>query len=112
MWTGKMRRHFDRQFFADLIVLWFAVWIAWWFRRWLGHGSASLPDPGSPGAVAFYNLAMRTLARSLLQSFLIACAALAAWRLLHYGGAERKPPFGARKQARTCARGGKPLKFR
>lgn len=89
-----LRRYFNRQIRSHLIVFWFAVWIAWWFRRWLGHGPASLPDPGSPGALAFYNLAMRTLLRSLLQSFLIASAALAAWRLLRY-----RAPKGSRHSA-------------
>ena len=81
MWGGSIRWHLDRQVFADLIVSWFAVWIAWWFRRWLGHGAADSPVLTNPAALSYYTLAMRTLARSLMQSFVIACVALAAWRL-------------------------------
>lgn len=80
----SIRRHFDRQIFADLIVFWFAVWILWWFRRWLGHGPVDSPVLTSSAALPYYTLAMRTLARSLMQSFLIACLALAAWRLFRH----------------------------
>lgn len=94
MLGAGFRRYFDRQLFSDLIVFWFGMWIAWWFRRWLGHGLGSLPDPTSAGALAFYTLEMRTLVRSILQSFLLACAALAAWRLLRH-----RPTTDSRRSA-------------
>ena len=84
-----VRAIFNRQTISELIVLWFAVWILWWFRRWVGHGPAYFPDPATPEARAFYSVEMRTLARSLLQSFVISSLALLAWRLLH-----RRPAAG------------------
>jgi len=80
---GVARAVFNRETLSELVVLWFAAWILWWFRRWVGHGPAYFPDPASPAARAFYSVEMRTLARSLLQSFVIASLALLAWRLLH-----------------------------
>ncbi|HVB33109.1 MAG TPA: hypothetical protein VNJ52_01850 [Patescibacteria group bacterium] len=89
--TGKsIRRHFDRQIFGDLIVFWFGVWIVWWFRRWLGHGPIDTPVPTGAAGLAYYSLAMRTLLRSLMQSFLIACIGLAAWRIFR-----RRAPKGS-----------------
>ena len=77
------RAIFSRQTLSEFLVLWFAVWILWWFRRWVGHGPAYFPNPRSPEARAFYSVEMRTLARSLLQSFVISAVALLAWRVLH-----------------------------
>lgn len=82
--SEKLRRYLNRQTFADLVVIWFAVWIVWWFRRWLGHGPVDTPVPTGPGALAYYSLEMRTLARSIMQSFVIACLGLAAWRIFRY----------------------------
>ncbi len=79
-----IRRFFDRQFFSDLIVFWFAVWIAWWFRWWFGHGPVDSPVLTSSAALPYYSLAVRTLVRSLMQSLLIACLALTAWRLFRH----------------------------
>lgn len=81
MMRDKVHRYFNRQTAGDLVVLWFGVWIAWWFRRWMGHRFTSFPNPDSSASLAYYNLAMRTLVRSALQSFIIAALALAAWRL-------------------------------
>jgi hypothetical protein len=80
---GVMKAVFSRQMLSELIVLWFAVWILWWFRRWMGHGPVYFPDPTAPEARDYYNVEMRTLARSLLQSFAISSLALFAWRVLH-----------------------------
>ncbi|MDE3137979.1 MAG: hypothetical protein KGL59_15465 [Acidobacteriota bacterium] len=77
------RAVFNRETISQLIVLWFAVWILWWFRRWMGHGPITFPDPTAPGARDYYNVAMRTLIRSLLQSLFISSLALLAWRVLH-----------------------------
>jgi hypothetical protein len=76
------RAIFNRRTVSELLVVWFAVWILWWFRRWVGHGPAYFPNPQSPEARAFYSVEMRTLARSLLQSFVISAVALLAWRVL------------------------------
>lgn len=88
----SVRRYFDRKILSDLVVLWFAVWILWWFRRWLGHSATSFPDPASPGARAYYAMEMRTLGRSVLQSFIIASVALGAWRIFR----NRAPKTGKR----------------
>lgn len=80
---GLARAIFNRRTLSELIVLWFAVWILWWFRRWAGHGPAYFPDPMSPEGRAFYSVEMRTLVRSLLQSFVISTLVLLAWRVLH-----------------------------
>ncbi len=72
---------FNRQTMSDLVVFWFAAWILWWFRRWAGHGQAYFPDPTSPEARLYYGVEMRTLVRSMLQSFVIASLALLAWRM-------------------------------
>jgi hypothetical protein len=80
---GVLRAIFNRQTFSELVVLWFAVWILWWFRRWVGHGPINFPDPTAPGAHEYYDVEIRTLLRSLLQSFVISSLALLAWRVLH-----------------------------
>jgi hypothetical protein len=78
-----MRAIFNRQTISDLLVVWFAVWILWWFRRWMGHGPTYFPDPATPEGRAYYSVEMRTLVRSLLQSFVISALVLLAWRVLH-----------------------------
>lgn len=84
------RAIFNRQTFADLVVFWFLTWILWWFRRWVGHGPAYFPNPSSSEARLYYSVEMRTLLRSLMQSFVIASLALAAWRVFrHYQAAAR-----------------------
>jgi hypothetical protein len=92
---GVVRAIFNRQTFSELIVLWFAVWILWWFRRWMGFGPAYFPNPTAPEAREYYGVEMRTLVRSLLQSFVISSLALLAWRVLHRhpgaGGAGSRP---------------------
>lgn len=80
---GMARAIFNRRTLSELIVLWFAVWILWWFRRWAGHGPVYFPDPMSPEGRVFYSVEMRTLLRSLLQSFVISSLVLLTWRLLH-----------------------------
>jgi len=92
---GMARAVFNRETISELIVLWFAVWILWWFWRWMGHGPVYFPDPSAPAARAYYGVEMRTLARSLLQSFVISSLALLAWHVFHRqgtagrGGSER-----------------------
>jgi hypothetical protein len=80
---GMARAVFSRETISELIVVWFAVWILWWFWRWMGHGPVYFPNPSAPEARAYYGVEMRTLARSLLQSFVISSLALLAWRVLH-----------------------------
>lgn len=75
------RTIFNRQTMSDLVVFWFAAWILWWFRRWGGHSQAYFPDPTSPEARIYYGVEMRTLVRSMLQSFVIASVALFVWRM-------------------------------
>jgi hypothetical protein len=80
---GLAKQIFSRRTLSDLIVFWFAVWILWWFLRWAGHGSANFSNPNSSAGRALYAGEMRTLVRSLGQSFGLAVAGLAVWRLYH-----------------------------
>lgn len=90
---------FSRQTFSDLIVFWFAVWILWWFLRWAGHGSANFSNPNSATGQMLFAGEMRTLVRSIVQSFALAAIGLTAWRAFH-----RRTASGRRNASRNHSR--------